>query len=547
MTLQRTVQVICLALFFLLLGDAAVRFSGWLPHDLFLRLDPAAALLTGLAARTWLAGFLAALAVLATTFVLGRFFCGYLCPLGTTIDGVDACIRQPTHRPEYGSATKWRRIKYGVLLFTAIAALMGVSLAFLVAPIPVLTRFFALIILPLLQQLTDLLLQLAAPLADWLNLPGLVYLQLPLPRFDRQWLTLLLMMLILAGGRWMPRFWCRCLCPTGALMALCARRPMVRRQVTDDCIDCGLCARQCPMHAIGDDPRSTAHQECITCQICRRVCPTQAVIFTNRAGKPAPRRPEFSVYRRGLLIAGASGLGTAAITLSGAGHLLGDTGTRRIIPPDLIRPPGARPEDDFLRRCYRCGACLEACPTNTLQPFGLATGLPGLLTPVITPQIGPCDPACNVCGQICPTQAIRPLSHAERLWAKVGTAQILRHKCLAWELDRKCLVCDEVCPYDAVVLKRVPETKVPVPFVIEKRCSGCGLCEHHCPVEALPAIVVEPMEALRLAEGSYRQKGRAIGLSLELHRKGPRVATTQPPLPLNEGDTGSGLPPGFSE
>ena len=176
MTLQRTVQVICLALFGLLVFDAAFRFSGWLPHDLFLRLDPAAALLTSLAARIWLAGFLAALTVLATTFVLGRFFCGYLCPLGTTIDGVDACIHRPAHRPEGGPPTKWRRIKYGLLLFTAIAALMGVSLAFLVAPIPVVTRFFALIILPPLQQFSDLLPQLGAPLADRLNLPGLVYL-----------------------------------------------------------------------------------------------------------------------------------------------------------------------------------------------------------------------------------------------------------------------------------------------------------------------------------------------------------------------------------
>lgn len=118
---------------------------------------------------------------------------------------------------------------------------------------------------------------------------------------------------------------------------------------------------------------------------------------------------------------------------------------------------------------------------------------------------------------------------------------------LAGERDRKCLLCDEVCPYDAIVLKRVPEVKVPVPFVIENRCSGCGFCEHHCPVEALPAIVVEPMEALRLAHGSYRQKGRSIGLALELGRQGPRMENGQTPLPMNEGDTGSGLPPGFSE
>ena len=118
---------------------------------------------------------------------------------------------------------------------------------------------------------------------------------------------------------------------------------------------------------------------------------------------------------------------------------------------------------------------------------------------------------------------------------------------MAWVLDRKCLGCDEVCPYDAIVLKRVPEVKVPVPFVIENRCSGCGFCEHHCPVEALPAIVVEPMEALRLADGSYRQKGRSIGLALELRRKGSRIEIGQTPLPLNEGNTGSELPPGFSE
>ena len=141
----------------------------------------------------------------------------------------------------------------------------------------------------------------------------------------------------------------------------------------------------------------------------------------------------------------------------------------------------------------------------------MAAGLPGLLTPVVTPQLGPCDPACNVCGQICPTQAIRPLSHAERIWAKVGTAHILRHKCLAWELDRKCLVCDEVCPYDAIVLKTVPDCKVPVPFINEKRCAGCGFCEYHCPVQAKAAIIVEPMEAIRLQSGSYIQKSREIG------------------------------------
>ncbi len=546
MTLQRTVQVGGLALFLLLLAGAAFRFAGWLPQDLFLRLDPAAALLTGLSARIWIGGFFAALAVLMATVVLGRFFCGYLCPLGTTIDGIDACLHRSADIPEK-CPPLWRRFKYGLLVFSLTAALLGLSLAFLVAPIPLVSRFFAIIVLPLFQQIADLLLQAAAPLANRFDLTGLFYLQLPLPRFEWQGLTLFLMLLILAGSLWQPRFWCRYLCPAGAMMALFARRPFLRRQVTEDCVDCGLCARACPARAIGDDPRFTLHHECIVCQTCRRICPTQAVAFSTRRMDKAPRLPAFSQYRRGLLTAGVCGVGTAALTLSGARHLLGDTGTRRIIPPNLIRPPGALPEDDFLRRCYRCGACLAACPTNTLQPLGMETGLTGLLTPVIAPQMGPCDPQCNACGQICPTEAIRPLPQRERIWAKVGTAIILRNKCLAWELDRKCLVCDEVCPYDAIVLKKLPEIKAPVPFVIENRCSGCGFCEHHCPVEAQPAIVVEPMEALRLTTGSYQEKGRSLGLTLE-PRPPIRRSEAQPtPFPSTEDNAGSGLPPGFSE
>ena len=213
MTFQRTIQVISLMLFFLLLAGAAFRFTGWLPHDLFLRLDPAAAFLTGISARIWLGGFFAAMAVLTVTFVLGRFFCGYLCPLGTTIDGAFAPYLRA---PENASVRHLQRtVVVGGKRLTGHQVhhhghrgRQGAGQSYY-DPFQTL-GFFALIILPLLQQLTDLLLQLAAPLADWLNLPGLVYLQLPLPRFDRQWLTFILMLVILAGGRWMPRFWCRC-------------------------------------------------------------------------------------------------------------------------------------------------------------------------------------------------------------------------------------------------------------------------------------------------------------------------------------------------
>jgi len=85
------------------------------------------------------------------------------------------------------------------------------------------------------------------------------------------------------------------------------------------------------------------------------------------------------------------------------------------------------------------------------------------------------------CGQVCPTGAIRNIPLPEKKQAKVGTAWIVRQNCLVWEQDKKCLVCDEVCPYSAVSFKPVPGLKNAAPFVVENKCIGCGWCELHCP------------------------------------------------------------------
>jgi MauM/NapG family ferredoxin protein len=298
------------------------------------------------------------------------------------------------------------------------------------------------------------------------------------------------------------------------------------------------------MAAIPADPVETDFGACITCHACERICPTRAVSFGG-PGARAQSAPPVRPGRREALLAGLAGAGTAMVTLTGLGARENAVVPGRIHPADLIRPPGALPEKDFLARCIRCGACMKACPTNTLQPMGLSAGIEAFFSPKVTPRRGPCEPLCTVCGEVCPTGAVRALASEEKIWAKIGTAQILRHKCLAWEFDRRCLVCDEVCPYDAISLRSVPEAAVPVPFVNESRCSGCGFCEHHCPVQARAAIIVEPMEALRLREGSFREKGRAAGLALSIDR---RAAKEEAPydLPSGKGPAGA-LPPGFTE
>lgn len=533
--LQRFVQTFCLALFLLLLWQTAWPFAGWLvrrvPPDLFLRLDPLAMFGSALATRAWLAGGLGVMLALLATALIGRFFCGYVCPMGASIDLADHLVRGPGGSgkkasiridPHGGTAGRLKNVKYGLLCFTLLAGALGVSLVFWFAPIPLVTRFYALLLQPMLMAVAEILLVAARPVLDALDLTTLYYAQVSVPRYAQQLFVLGFFTLVFGAALLSPRFWCRYLCPAGAIFALFSWRPWIRRQVSDACVQCGLCQQRCPMGAISEDPRATLHGECVTCQLCVELCPVQAIRFVPVApwrASAEPHRPEsaFAPSRRLFLWSGLAGAGGALAAMTELHSPFVPLGKGTAAPNNVIRPPGALPETDFLARCVRCGECMKACPTNTLQPIGLGYGITGLFSPSLYPRRGPCEPTCRACGLVCPTGALRPLpSLAEKTSAKLGTARVLRWKCLAWEHQRKCLVCDEVCPYNAIELLRIPGNSAPVPVVHETRCAGCGFCEFHCPVREERAIVVEPMGALRLARGSYADAAKAEGLELSL-------------------------------
>jgi MauM/NapG family ferredoxin protein len=302
-------------------------------------------------------------------------------------------------------------------------------------------------------------------------------------------------------------------------MALFSKRPFIGRRVSDECIDCGLCQKSCPMAAIPENPLATRHEECIVCGACEKVCPVDAICFTWKKGEKIAEQPGFSADRRRFIVSGLAGTGTAALLLTGLSSVYGTPGEGRVAPPWLLRPPGALPEAEFLAECVRCGECMTACPTNTLQPIWFQAGIMGLFSPAVTPRRGACDPECVRCGQVCPTNAIRELPPEERMWAKLGTAVVLRQECLAWEHQKKCLVCDEVCPFDAVELRSEPDNPVGVPHVLENKCSGCGLCEYHCPIQNRAAIIIKPVGEIRLEHGSYREKAKQQDIKLRFKNK----------------------------
>jgi MauM/NapG family ferredoxin protein len=554
---RRIIQTVCLILFLALLAGAGhIRES-----DLFLRLDPLLVGITAISARVMTWAFLPALIVFGSAFFLGRAFCGYICPMGTTIDGTDRCFGKRGAKKKAAPAWLPAGLNRYILVFLAAAALPGISLVYWLAPLSLITRFYGLILYPVLELTAAGALGVLYPLASQLDIRSLMFAEIAPPRFATQFFILALFILIFAAVRITPRFWCRYLCPAGGLLALASKKPLLRRRVSEACNQCGICARQCPMGAIdSQNIELTDHAACIACRTCEAVCPQDAVSFGFRpaaeAWTEAGSRQETDPARRQFVMAGLAGLGTAALTLTGLKTVAGAPAEARVRAARLIRPPGSLPEADFLARCVRCGACMSACPTNTLQPIWLDAGFIGMFSPAITPDRKYCDPRCTACGDVCPTGAIRSLSDDERVWARTGTAVINRQKCLAWEHKKSCMVCDEVCPYDAVEFEKKPELPYPVPHVEEARCAGCGYCEHYCPVSNDPAIFVTPMNEMRLKTGSYRETGKRRKYELTLRPKSEALVpktypggdtwTPENRKPMPEADSEE-IAPGFDQ
>jgi MauM/NapG family ferredoxin protein len=491
---RQAVQILTFALYVYLLFAALQRRAAFPLADLFFRLNPLAALSAMVAGRAWIPRLALAAVTLALTLLLGRVWCGWICPLGTLLEWV----RFPT--PETGFLRKTQflgRVKYVLLLVTLATALFG-SLALLIFdPITLFTRTMTAVILPALNHAITALERVLYPIpplrpaVDWAEqlLRGPV-LPVKQPVFAQNAGLALLFAAVLALNALGDRFWCRYLCPLGALLGLLSKVSLLRPIVRPACNRCGQCVGVCRVDAI-----DTHHgyeivpAECTVCLDCLAACPESGVGFQVHY-RPAPAR-ETDPTRRQVL---------AGLAVGAAGVVVLRTSVRARQPhPQLIRPPGVDDEAAFLARCLRCSQCMKVCPTSGLQPALLEAGLEGLWTPRLVPRLGHCDYGCNACGQVCPSGAIPPLDLARKREAVIGEAVVDRNRCLPWAHGTPCIVCEEMCPLPekAIWLDEVtvPDDRgepaiVQRPYVQVDLCTGCGICEVQCPVEGEAAIRV---------------------------------------------------------
>ena len=488
------------------------------PVSIALQFDPLAALTTWLATGSLYRGMLWALVILIPTIFLGRFFCGWVCPLGSLNHWVseirpERITRRGKHKIERNRYRPYQRIKYYVFFFCVGAALMGSIIAGVLDPLPLLARSLGTFVLPTVHTVALGALEYvkavgwpplgvaAQRVYDFLTVTILPYRQ----AYFHGLLSIgLLFVLILALNRVFTRFWCRGVCPLGAMLGFFSRFAIFGLQKDESsCDHCNLCLEHCQGADNPDVGSRWRQAECHLCLNCQAACPKGSLkfrFFPTRHGtltNPAPTN-SLDTTRRTVLVSVVGGL--AAVPIFRTADAFAKNSS-----PFLIRPPGSRGEEEFAERCIRCGQCMRVCPNNALHPTLMEAGLEGIWTPFLIAKIGYCEPTCTLCGQVCPTGAIQELALKDKVGTKttppnrIGTAFVDRGRCLPWAMATPCIVCEEWCPTspkavyfseETVVNRKGEEVKVKRPYVDASLCTGCGACEFACPVSDRKAIYI---------------------------------------------------------
>lgn len=191
--------------------------------------------------------------------LVGRFFCGWICPMGLLQDLL-YLIPAPKLRPPL--FLRWMKYAFLIVGVGVVAYWVGKDvLYFFCAYCPIATME---VVLP--SMLSD---------RDW-TLDTWLILRLSILVF--------VLVLVVFNVRW----FCKAMCPVGALVAFANKYSLFAIRLDPaKCTHCGKCDKACPMSVPVEACSRTGravnrHSECIECLNCQQVCPVNAIRNNSR-------------------------------------------------------------------------------------------------------------------------------------------------------------------------------------------------------------------------------------------------------------------------